>query len=83
MLAGRIPDKIWQKIQSIIWTFRFLPFPMRPLKSGGLAAKLTGLPPVSEAIVDPNTVDEKFAGGNSGPTIFSTPPISDDALIYE
>ena len=27
--------------------------------------ELTGLPPVSETIVDPNTLDEKLAGGNS------------------
>jgi hypothetical protein len=31
--------------------------------------ELTGLPPVSETIVVPNTFDEKLAGGNSGPTI--------------
>jgi hypothetical protein len=30
---------------------------------------LTGLPPVRETIVVPNTFDEKLAGGNSGPTI--------------
>jgi hypothetical protein len=35
-------------------------------------SELTGLPPVNETIVVPNTFDERLAGGNSGPTICST-----------
>ena len=30
--------------------------------------ELTGLPPTSDTIVEPNPFDEKLAGGNSGPT---------------
>jgi hypothetical protein len=38
-------------------------------------SELAGLPPVGETIVVPNTLDEKLAGGNSGPTICSVAPL--------
>lgn len=37
--------------------------------SVGPSVELTGLPPVSETIVEADAFDEKLAGGDSGPTI--------------
>src|SRR6266404_5956887 len=38
-------------------------------KNGVSNGELTGLPSISDIIVEPNTLNEKLAGGNSGPTI--------------